>query len=66
MLIDTTELYILILDSVALALSQGHGWGGGGGGGGGGFKKATKKKKKNLCQVSPKVMNGFGWSLACC
>ena len=49
MVIEITELYILILVCVTLTLFQGHG---------------DARKQKLLCQLSPKVRNGFGWTLA--
>ena len=49
--IDTTKLYFLILYYMTLTWTQGH-W--------------DARKWKLWWQLSPKVMNGFGWNLAYC
>ena len=51
MMIDTIELYILILTLLILTLIQGH---------------RSTKKKKVLFQLSHKVFTLFGWNLAYC
>ena len=51
MMIDITELCILILVYVILTLIQG--WG-------------DARKWRLQCQLSFEVNNGFGWDLACC
>ena len=55
MMIDTNEPYILMLVYVTLTLTltliQDN---------------RNARNKKILCDLSPKVTNGFRWNLACC
>ena len=51
LMINTTELHIIMLVCVTLTLIQGRG---------------MQERKKLLCQLSPMVINGLRWNCACC
>ena len=48
---DTSKLHLFKLVCVTLSFVQGHG---------------DARKEQLLSQLSPKVVNGFGWDLTCC